>query len=115
MAVSELPALLLPPDQVAAIMGTPALMIEPRIHGMIDPPEHKELVDNDCVALFLPALRSVYANTGWTGVEARGLFSPDGAVSFHTVAEAVIAFPSAAAAQKVFADQTAQWSRCSGP
>lgn len=97
------------------MMGTPVLMVEPKVRGMMVPPEHKELgADEECLGLLFPALRPVYAGTGCTGVESRGLFSPEGAVSFHTVVEAVIAFPSAAAAQKVFADRSAQWSRCSG-
>jgi serine/threonine-protein kinase len=69
--------------------------------------------DKDRVGAWLPAQHLVYANTGWTGVENQ--FLDDGAaIPIVDVTQAVISYPSAAAAQKLLAGQQAQWSGCSG-
>lgn len=116
MSVSELPSLLLPPDLVANTMGTAVLTVDSNSsgHEMIAPPAPIELDVKECLSVEAPAQRVVYANTGWTGVQTLGVKSPEGAIATHLVIEAVIAFPSAAAAGKTLADQTAHWSACSG-
>lgn len=116
MSVSELPALLLPPDQVADTMGTAVLKVDSNTsgHEMIAPPAPIELDDNECLSLEAPAQKAVYANTGWIGVQTLGVRNPEGTIATHMVIEAVIAFPGAAAAGKILADQTAHWSACSG-
>ncbi len=107
--VSALPGLLLPPDQVAGIIGAPGtLQIIPTRSTLYD--DTAEIVENkECLSAFGPAEHVTYGDSGWTGAQLQYLRDDN---FEHEAFQGVIAFPSAAAAQKLITDQQALWSKC---
>ncbi len=107
--VSALPGLLLPPDQVASIIGAPGtLQIIPTRSTLYD--DTAEIVENkECLSAFGPAEHVTYGDSGWTGAQLQYLRDAN---FEHEAFQGVIAFPTAAAAQKLITDQQAQWSKC---
>ena len=110
--VSALPAILLPPDQVAAIVGSQKMLVYDTqtlpydsVGFFSDPP---------CVGVWMPAEHAAYASTGWIAVQAQRLHDDSDKPFSHEAFQAVVSFPSAAVAAKMLADQTAQWSACAG-
>jgi len=112
--VSALPAMLLPPDQVAGIVGSQKMVVYDSETLPYDSVGFFSPSDPQCVGVWMPAEHAAYAATGWTAVQAQRL-RDDGDKPFgHEVMQTVVAFPSAAVAQKAFADQAARWSSCAG-
>lgn len=112
VAAAKLADLLLPADQVASAMGIVVLRVNPAMEGLLVPPRG-ESTEAHCMGLLAPAQVSVYGGTGSTGVETRGLISPDNGGNSHLVIESVIGYPTPAAAGKVLATQTTDWTGCS--
>ena len=110
--VSALPAMLLPPEQAAGIVGS-AKMVVYDTESL--PYDSVALISEpQCVGVWMPAEHAAYANTGWTAVQVQRLHDDNDKPFGHEVIQAVIAFPSAAVAEKALADQTTQWSSCAG-
>ncbi len=107
--VSALPGLLLPPDQVAGIIGAPGtLQIMPTRSTLYD--DTAEIVENkECISAFGPAEHVTYGDSGWTGAQLQYLRDEN---FEHEAFQGVIAFPTAAAAQKLVSDQQALWAKC---
>jgi eukaryotic-like serine/threonine-protein kinase len=110
--VSALPAMLLPPDQVAVIVGSDKMLV---YDTETLPYDSVALISEpQCVGVWMPAEHAAYANTGWTAVQAQRLHDDSDKPYGHEVFQAVVVFPTAAVAAKMLADQTAQWSSCAG-
>jgi eukaryotic-like serine/threonine-protein kinase len=110
VAVSALPGLLLPPQQVAGIVGAAnALTIVPTRSTLYD--DAAEITEKDCLGVFSPAEHPTYGNSGWTGAQLQYLHDEN---FEHEAFQGVIAFPTAEAAQKLIADQATLWSKCAG-
>jgi serine/threonine protein kinase len=109
LPVSALPGLLPSAEEVADIMGAAKLAVE--TFQLSD--DSASVDEKDCVGAFFPDQHTVYDNTGWIGDRVQVFQDLDGA-PVHSGSQAIIAFPTAAAARKLVADQTAHWSACSG-
>jgi serine/threonine protein kinase len=105
-------ALLPTPEQVAQIMGASQLAVFKAVDTVID--ETAVIAQKNCVGAFAPAQVNVYADTGWTAMRAQAVHEPGDVPIAFEIFQAVVEFPTGAAAQKVLADQTAQWAACSG-
>ncbi|QLL10541.1 sensor domain-containing protein [Mycobacterium vicinigordonae] len=109
-AVSALPGLLLPPDQIASLLGVRTMTVsDSSSHGFTDDTPY--ISDKECTGPYAPADQGAFGRSGSVGAQLQLLSNPDGP---NAVEQAVIAFPSAAAAQQVLAEQQRQWSACSG-
>jgi eukaryotic-like serine/threonine-protein kinase len=105
-------ALLPTPEQVAQIIGASQLAVFKAVDTVID--ETAVIAQKNCVGAYAPAQVNVYADTGWTAMRAQAVHEPGDVPIAFEIFQAVAEFPTAAAAQKVLADQTAQWAACSG-
>ncbi|HEY1840289.1 MAG TPA: serine/threonine-protein kinase PknH/PknJ [Mycobacterium sp.] len=109
---AALSGLLLPPEQVAGIIGAAALVQESFADTVID--DSEKLLQKDCVGVMAPAQHPVYADAGWTGARSQALRNAGKGPRVYAVIQAVISFPTADAAKKLLAEQQSQWASCSG-
>jgi serine/threonine-protein kinase len=109
---TALSGLLLPPEQVAGIVGAAALVQESFSDSVID--DSQKLLQKDCIGVMAPAQHLVYAEAGWTGARSQALRNAGEGPRIYAVIQAVISFPTAEAAKKLLADQQSQWASCSG-
>lgn len=109
---TALSGLLLPPEQVAGIVGAAGLVQESFADSVID--DSQKLLQKDCIGVMAPAQHLVYADAGWTGVRSQALRNAGEGPRIYAVIQAVISFPTADAAKKLLADQQSQWASCSG-
>lgn len=105
-----LDGLLLPPEQVAAIIGAPKLIAGKTVSKLYD--DSALLAEKECVGLYAVADHPAYADSGWTAARVQSLNDTADGHTYHVV-QGVIAFPSAHAAAASVADQQRQWSACS--
>lgn len=112
VATPALAGLLLSVDQVAGIVGAARM---DRVGGgsALIPDNQPEIAEADCLSAWNAGQHSVFAGTGSTGVYSQTLRAEEKPVR-HFAKQAVIAYPSAVAANRVVANQFAQWSACSG-
>lgn len=105
-------ALLPPAEQVAQIMGASQLAIFKSMDSLAN--ENAVMPDTKCVGAYAPGVVNVYADSGYTAIRIQAVHEPgEAAVNFEIV-QAVVEFPTADAAQKLFTDQTMHWLSCSG-
>ncbi|OBK36662.1 hypothetical protein A5658_05680 [Mycobacterium sp. 1245111.1] len=109
---TALSGLLLPPEQVAGIIGAAELVQESFADSVID--DSQKLLQKDCIGVMAPAQHLVYADAGWTGVRSQALRNAGEGPRIYAVIQAVISFPTTDAAKKLLADQQSQWASCSG-
>jgi serine/threonine protein kinase len=109
---TALSGLLLPPEQVAGIVGAAALVQESFADSVID--DSQKLLQKDCIGVMAPAQHLVYADAGWTGVRSQALRNAGEGPRIYAVIQAVISFPTVDAAKKLLVDQQSQWASCSG-
>jgi eukaryotic-like serine/threonine-protein kinase len=109
---AALSGLLLPPEQVAGLIGAAALVQESFADSVID--DSQKLLQKDCIGVVAPAQHLVYAGTGWSGARSQALRDAGEGPRAFAVIQAVIAFPTADAAKKLLAAQKSQWTSCSG-
>lgn len=107
-----LDGLLLTPEEVAQIMGASQLAVFKSADTLID--ESRVIAQKDCVGAYAPAQVSVYADAGWSAARVQAVHEPGPVPIAFEILQAVIEFPTAAAAQKSLADQTTRWSGCAG-
>ena len=112
VAAPTLAGLLLPVDQVAGIVGAAKM---DRVGGgsALIPDTQPGIAEADCLSAWNAGQHSVFAGTGETGVFSQTLRAQEKPVR-HFASQAVIAYPTAVAANRVVANQFAQWSACSG-
>lgn len=102
---SQLSDALLSAREAGSIMGATLSLTRSR-HSMFD----NEPLDDGCL-VWADAQRHTYEGSGWTAVRVQELRDrPDD--SDHIVYQSVVAFPDAASAQELFADQQGEWARC---
>lgn len=106
VSAAALPGLLLTADELAPIMGA-QLSLKPALDVMSD--HSQTMSDPDCLGAFAAAEAQVYAHSGWVAVQV--VASEPG---HDFVSQAVVAFPTPAAAQNFYAAQIPVWTRCSG-
>ncbi|WP_375488031.1 serine/threonine-protein kinase PknH/PknJ, partial [uncultured Mycobacterium sp.] len=109
---STLDSLLLPPEQVANIMGASNLVVYKSLDALID--DSAIIAQKNCIGAWAPAQHAVYVGSGWTGARAQAVHEPGEVAVNYEIIQAVVALPTAAAAQKFLANQTDQWSACAG-
>lgn len=100
--VSALDGLLPSAADVAAVVSAPplvSLMKPAESHAFYD----DLIVDNDCVGVAFAATQSLYEGSGWVSMRKQVLGdTTDDTALRHSVTEAVVAFPDAAAALKFY-------------
>ena len=107
---SALSGFLLPAEQIATTIGVPTMqVVESSADSFADVSSY--ISEKDCTGPYQPADRASYANSGAIGAQLQFIKNPAGA---DAVQQAVIAFHTAAAAQKALADQHQKWSACAG-
>ena len=112
LAPKAVDALLPAPERVAQIMGASQLAVHLAVETMTD--ESAVIAQKNCIGAYAPAQAVVYADTGWTAMRGQAIHEPGDVPIAFEVFQAVVEFPTAAAAQKLLADQTGQWAACSG-
>jgi eukaryotic-like serine/threonine-protein kinase len=107
---SALSGLVLPAEQVTRIMGGAKM---PSIASSADSWTNTSpyMSDKDCTGPYEPADQATYVNSGAIASHFLAMENPAGP---EAVQQAVIAFPTADAAQKVFAALHEKWSACAG-
>ncbi|MGH3971489.1 MAG: serine/threonine-protein kinase PknH/PknJ [Mycobacterium sp.] len=107
---SALAGFLLPAEQIKTIIDVPTMQVtESSADSFANAASY--ISDKDCTGPYQPDDLASYTNTGSIGSQLQFLRNPAGA---EAVQQAVIAFPAADVAQKVFADQRQTWSACAG-
>jgi eukaryotic-like serine/threonine-protein kinase len=105
-------ALLPAPEEVAQVMGASELAVFKSVDTVID--ESPVIAQKKCVGAYAPAQASVYADSGYTAIRTQAVHEPGDVPIAFEILQAVAEFPTAAAADKLLLDQTAQWAACSG-
>ncbi|HTQ18767.1 serine/threonine-protein kinase PknH/PknJ, partial [Mycobacterium sp.] len=100
--------LLLSANQVSAIVAVPDVRPTASVNYLLAGPY--KISEQDCVGAWLPGTAQVYGGAGSTGVRSQVLSNASKDVA--SIIQAVIAFPSTDAAQKLVSDQVPQWSAC---
>jgi hypothetical protein len=109
VAVEALDGLLLSPDQINTAMGATGITVNGTSTDMFD--YSANVPDKDCRFIY-SAEASVYDGSGWTAVRSQHLQEP--VYDFdHEVWQAVVAFPSANDAARLFAASAQRWPACS--
>jgi eukaryotic-like serine/threonine-protein kinase len=107
---SALAGFLVPAPELATMMGVPTMqVVESSADSFANISSY--ISDKDCTGPYQPADMAAYANTGSLGSQLQFLKNNSGA---EAVQQAVVAFPTADAAQKVLAEQHQKWSACAG-
>ncbi|MDT5347991.1 MAG: eukaryotic-like serine/threonine-protein kinase, partial [Mycobacterium sp.] len=107
---SALTGFLVPAQQIAAIFGVPSMVVSnSSSNGLTD--DTPFISDKACTGPYAPADLGAFGHAGSIGSQLQILSNPTGP---NGAAQAVLAFPSADAAQRVLADQRRQWSACAG-
>lgn len=114
----SLPALLLSAPEVAAALDGDELTITSDVSRMWN--DSHMMTDGGrvdaagCLAIVGAAQQGVYADSGWTGMHGQVLREPPTAPQWsHYTVQAVVLFPTAAAAVEFFAKSQSSWAGCS--
>ncbi len=114
----SLPALLLSAPEVAAALDGDELTITSDVSRMWN--DSHMMTDGGrvdaagCLAIVGAAQQGVYAESGWTGMHGQVLREPPTAPKWsHYTVQAVVLFPTAAAAVDFFTKSQSSWSGCS--
>lgn len=114
----SLPALLLSAPEVAAALDGDELTITSDVSRMWND-SHMTTAGGQvdaagCLAIVGAAQQGVYAESGWTGMHGQVLREPPTAPQWsHYTVQAVVLFPTAAAAMEFFAKSQSSWAGCS--
>ncbi|BBX53498.1 sensor domain-containing protein [Mycolicibacterium poriferae] len=104
----ELGGLLLPPEQVAAVMGTPAMTVTESNDAMTD---HSAIMSPpECLAIDGAAEAQVYADSGFRAERDESL--NDGDDFAHYAKQAVVLFPYLEKAAEFFDVSAERWPAC---
>ena len=114
----SLPALLLSAPEVAAALDGDELTITSDVSRMWN--DSHMMTDGGrvdaagCLAIVGAAQQGVYAESGWTGMHGQVLREPPTAPKWsHYTVQAVVLFPTAAAAVDFFTKSQSSWAGCS--
>ena len=107
-----LPSLLLSAAQVGSAMSGTDLVVTREVAEPWD--DSARLTEGiGCLAVAGAAQRGVYADTGWTAVHGQVLREPPPAQWSHFATQAVVLFPTTAAATDFFERSRDSWAGCS--
>lgn len=107
-----LPALLLPASEVgSALSGTDMVVTRDVAEPWDDSARLTE--GPGCLAVAGAAQRGVYADSGWTALHGQVLREPPTAQWSHFATQAVVLFPTTAAAEDFFTRSRDSWASCS--
>jgi eukaryotic-like serine/threonine-protein kinase len=107
---SAIPQLLLPHDQVAAIMGVTDVTLEKSIDTLSRDPV--DFAQPDCLGAWQPGLASSYAGSTPTGSTIQVLNNQDS--QLVSVIQAIVTVPDANTAHRFVTDQADKWAGCAG-
>jgi hypothetical protein len=111
VAVTALQGLLLSVAEITTATGATAIAVSDTLATMSDESGH--VSDKACMVMSSPAEASVYAGSGWMGAVGQFLEEPhDQARDRHIVVQAVVAFPTARAAEAFFTSSAQLWPAC---
>lgn len=104
----SLPALLLDPGSVNAIMASTDLVVNPKLSTAR---LYRDTTDKpDCGGVWANANRAAYTGSGWQAVQTQYL--TEARHPAHEVYQSVISFPSADTAKSFVATEGQRWSAC---
>ena len=106
----ELPELLPSAQLLAVPLQTNGLTVESTATALLD--SAPELSDPQCVSSWAPAQVAAYADTGYQAVQLQTLRDNAEPPQQTTVTQALIAFPTTAAAENAIGTQFEQWNQC---
>jgi hypothetical protein len=114
----SLPALLLSAPEVAAALDGDELTITSDVSRMWNDghmsTDGGRVDATGCLAIVGAAQQGVYAESGWTGMRGQVLREPPTAPQWsHYTVQAVVLFPTAAAAVEFFTKSQSSWAGCS--
>lgn len=111
-SAETLPALLLSAPDVAAALGGDEVVATREVSAPWDDSAH--FSDPGCLAIAGAAQRTVYDDTGWTALHGQVLREPPTAPTWsHFATQAVVLFPTAAAAADFYGRSRTAWAGCS--
>jgi serine/threonine-protein kinase len=108
IAQAALPGLLLSPDQLGTVMGTPGMTVTGTITTL--PDGSGQVPDGACLPLEGAGQATVYADSGWTAVSGQRVADQSHA---HLVEQVVVLFVSAHDARAFFTSSAQRWPACS--
>lgn len=110
LAPNELGGLLLSADDINSVMGTTAMV--PGQTSSELPDNHNLLPRVECLGIWQVAEKTIYADSGLTGVRVQVLRRPDNDTWDSRVAQAAISYPTPEAAKAFFDESSNRWSKC---
>lgn len=108
--------LLVTPGQAAALLGVPSMELSESIQKVLLD-DSASLTDKDCLAAFVPAQRVAYGKRLWIDARVQTLTENTDGIPGATavqIIEAVIEFPSAAAAARAQRAVAPMWAAAEG-
>jgi hypothetical protein len=105
---TALPGLLLPPEQVNAVMGATEMAVTKTHFAMSD--DSATMEPRECLAIDGSVQAPVYADSGYTAERDQTLQEGDNFT--HYAQQAVVLFPSAKKAAAFFTASAQQWPAC---
>ena len=109
---AALPSLLLSASEVGSALSGTDMVVTRDVAEPWD--DSARLTDGPgCLAVAGAAQRDVYADTGWTALNGQVLREPPTAQWSHFATQAVVLFPTTAAAEDFFSRSRDSWAGCS--
>jgi hypothetical protein len=108
---SALDKVLLPIDEVNAVMGTTDLEVTSDIDDMTDSLD--KVSDPDCLGAMFGAEDAVYKGSGWTAVRDVVAREPEDD-NDHWIEQTVVIYPEASNAKRFFEKSRSSWEKCAG-
>ncbi|OBH75528.1 serine/threonine protein kinase [Mycobacterium scrofulaceum] len=113
VAPAQLDSLMLPVDQINALVGTTGIVVEGSTREMTDPDPTSTVSDDKCTGAFIGLQTRTYKSSGYTAMLAQVMKKPQGDPAYVVVQGAVI-FASADQARGFVNNQWPQWRDCGG-
>lgn len=108
---SALDKVVLPIDEVNAVMGTTDLEVTSDIDEMTDSSD--KVSDPDCLGAMFGAEEAVYKGSGWTAVRDVVAREPEDD-NDHWIEQTAVIYPEASNARRFFEKSRAIWEKCAG-
>ena len=108
---SALDKVLLPIDEVNAVMGTTDLEVTSDIDEMTDSSD--KVSDPDCLGAMFGAEEAVYKGSGWTAVRDIVAREPEDD-NDHWIEQTAVIYPEASNARRFFEKSRSIWEKCAG-
>lgn len=109
----SLATMLLPAEEVGAALGSDQLAVSREVGAPWDDSAYFAGDDPGCLSIAGAAQQAVYAGSGWTSLRGQVLREPPTAATWSRFAvQAVVLFPTAAAAADFYTRSTRSWTGC---